>query len=201
MDKNNPPIVTGDLADPTTLERLKAVAKAKSDLIHAIDKQTIREASGFGSVAKEVNVERDIVETVGDEKSQRIKAELDSQLVDGMIPSGAALSAGIQSGGMNATVVPVEKLDETKALRDKLAAIWSKDAKDTDPSADFYIEGIDMGNTAIRNPNAGDSGVRMSFKVSPKNCELFRSVKILTQNEDTAQGNHIRDNHIRDNLL
>lgn len=163
------PIPTKEEEQEYTQLRAKAQKVAEESPKPKIKAKIIRKitkASAFGATHEEASVEREVVQTPVDEKSEAIKAELDKQLTDPIMPSAAALTSGVQAGGMNQLNVPPEKIEEVKALRDELSSLWSTAAdKNQGKEFDHLIDGCDTGeHTAVVNPDSGDSGVRIKFK-------------------------------------
>jgi hypothetical protein len=164
MENNNEksilPEIEGDLSDPMVQERLRAVSKAnlnnvrQKSRIKARTTVVVKEASAFGAVNKEISVPREIVasSTVPDvDKTEALQEELDHQLK--------------QKLGHFAVPVEQERLDKATEIRTTLAGLWSIDPSATDASSDKYIEGLPSdGGSAVVNTEAGDSGVRISFK-------------------------------------
>lgn len=184
-----PTKVHGDLTDPYVAQRLVAVSKAKKGIkrVKALETVTEKVATAFGAVSEEVTAERKVEETPSDEKTEKIKAELDSQLINGVAPSESALTSGISSGGMTVTKVDESKLEEVKKTRDLLAGLWSVPGEagvnpeaaeerkerrgeienDAYAGVDKYIEVTGSGTpdkeTQVNN-DSGLSGVRIKFR-------------------------------------
>ncbi len=145
--------------DPFAVERLVAKVKAKPKktiksrhIVQSIE--TVKVATAFGATNKEIVVENEVVPEkpkTDEEKKLALEAELDTQLKQ----------------KLGDAIVPVDqvRLDAAKEIRQALSGLWSTESSPGYSPDDKYIEGIPTdGATAVENPDAGDSGVRISFK-------------------------------------
>lgn len=159
--------VSGSIADPLTQERLLAVAKGKKPkgikARHVIKTtETVKVASAFGTVNKEVEVEKVVEKTlVGEQEKVTAEAPTEDQ-------QDAELRAKLVANGTPEAEIEA-KLAEAKEVREKLKSLWSTDISKTSAQDDRYISGLPVdGNGASVNTDAGDSGVRIKFTSKPR---------------------------------
>lgn len=159
--------VTGSLSDPMTLQRLQAVAKAHKPkgikAKHVIKTtETVKVASAFGVVSKEVEVEKVVEKTlVGEQKTITTQTPTEAE-------QDAILRAKLVENGTPEDQIET-KLAEAKKVRETLKSLWATDISKTSAVNDRYIDGLPTdGHGVAVNPESGDSGVRMSFKGKPR---------------------------------